>query len=229
MTMTACGRRRPNCGTLTGLIAALVLAGLLSSCASDQQRTRTEGVVSGAAIGAVLGHILDHRNGAALGAVIGGAAGGVVGNQVAEKKRLYAEREDALNAAAAHSQAIAQQARVANEALQRDIAALAASVTRLQTKRMSARSRKNVALSTRRSFEETNRKLDQQLAAVRSELAKQHEIIRREQALVKQTNEPSPPSALRLVSAGIQDLESHERALERAKAQLMLLDSRRAF
>ena len=209
--------------------AALALACLLAACANDQQRTRTEGVATGAVVGGVIGHIIGGRDGAALGAVLGGAAGGLAGNQVAEKKRLYAQREDALKTAAAQSQAVTQQARSANEAAQRTIALLEASVARLQTESLTASSRNELARSSRRSFEDANGRLDQLVAAVRGELSRQREVMRREQDLAKQTNEASPPAELRLVSAGVRDLESTARALEHAKAQLALLDARRAF
>lgn len=211
------------------MACAAVAAAFLCGCANDQQRTRAEGVGAGVAVGAVLGGIVGGRGGALAGAAIGGVVGGAAGNQVAEKKRLYAEREDALNAAAAQSQAIAQQTRAANDVLQRDIAGLEASVARLRERRMSAAVRRDLALSARRSFEEANNKLDQQLAAVRGEIGRQQALLRREQALAQQTKEPSPPTAVRLVGAGVDDLRSQERALERAKAQLKLLDSKRAF
>ena len=189
----------------------------------------TEGVAAGTVVGAIVGHIVGKRDGAIAGAVIGGAAGGLVGTRVADKKQRYAEREAALRASAEQSKSVAQQARATNAALQRDIRDLQVSVARLERERMSARSHNDLARSTRRSFNKTVQRLDQQLVAVREELARQTELVRQEQALAQQTNERSPQSAIRNVNLGIEDLRDRERALERARAQLQQLDSRRAF
>ena len=207
----------------------LAMAAMLSACANDQQRTRAEGATAGALIGALLGHVVGGRDGALTGAAVGGAAGLLVGHDVAEKKQRHAQREDALKAAAAQSLAMADEAHETNEALQQDIAALAGSVQRLQTEKLAATQHRTLAMTTRRQFMEAGRKLDAQLVAVRGELARQEEVVRREEALAQQTREPSPPSALRLVSTGVDRLKSQEQALERAKAQLAQLDARRAF
>lgn len=216
-------------GASAAKLGLLSLLALLSACANDQQRTRAEGVGAGAAIGAVLGHVIGGRDGAIAGAALGGIAGGVVGDKAAEKKRQYAEREDALQLAAAHSRVIAQRARETNESLRRDIASLETSVSQLLAQNLSARSRVELAANTRRSYKETNDRLDLRLAEVRSEIGRQQQVLRQEQEIAAQTREPSPATALRLVSAGVDDLRMHERALERAKQQLALLESRRAF
>lgn len=71
----------------------------------DYQRTVTEGAmtgaVSGCATGLIGGLLTGHAQNALTGCIIGGAAGGaggaVVGDQVAQRKRAYANAEDNLN------------------------------------------------------------------------------------------------------------------------------------
>lgn len=214
---------------LKKVLPPVVLVGLLAGCATDYQRTIAEGAGVGTAVGAGAGYGIGGRDGALIGSAIGALAGGLIGHHFAEKKSQYAEREDTLKAAVIRSEAVAQQARAANEVLQRDIATLEVNVSQLRTRHMTASHRRKLAISTRRLFEKTNQGLSQQLASVRSELTRQHALMQREQELAQLTNEPSPPAALRQVNANIQYLSSNERALEHAKAQLELLDARRAF
>ncbi len=210
-------------------MTSLVLCMALSGCANDQQRTRTEGVAFGAIVGAVLGHAIGGKDGAAAGAAIGGAAGGLAGNQVAEKKLAYAEREDALRAAAQRSHAMAEQARIANAALQKNIAVLEATVSRLQSERMTAQNRSAMARAARRTHTEANNRIEEQLVTIRGEIERQQALLEREKQLARQTQQPTPLTGMQLVSVGLRDLGDNERALERAKAQLALLDSRRAY
>lgn len=220
--------RRPG-EVSPGWLWLLASAALVSGCANDQQRTRTEGAGGGAVVGALIGHLIGGRDGAIAGAVIGGGVGAAIGDQAAEKKKRYAEREDALRLAVSQSRTVAQQARETNDALRRDVAALQTSVSQLQSQQLSERSRNELAANARRSYQEANERLDVQLAAVRGEIGRQQQVIQHEQELAAQTREPSPGPALRLVSAGVDDLRTHERALERAKQQLAMLESRRAF
>ena len=45
----------------------------------------------------------------------------------------------------------------------------------------------------------------------------------------KETKQPVPEQGIRLVAAGIRDLQGQEHALERARLQLQQLDQRRAY
>jgi len=86
---------------------AVLLAGALAACNTDQNRTRTQGAVAGAALGAAAGAgaaaLLKKGGGTvaaagAAGAVVGGLAGAAYGNSVANKKAGYAAQEGSLNA-----------------------------------------------------------------------------------------------------------------------------------
>lgn len=93
---------------------ALLLCFALAGCATDQQRTKTQGTVIGAVGGAVLlgglgalaGVLSGNRDnvaryaiaGAAAGAALGGVAGYRWGERVAFKKERYTNSEDRLAA-----------------------------------------------------------------------------------------------------------------------------------
>lgn len=209
-----------------GLLSLLVL---MSACANDPLRTRAEGAGTGAVIGGAFGYMIGGQSGAIAGAAVGGIAGGIIANKTVDKKRQYAEREAALQLAAAQSRSVVQRVRIANKSLLRDIALLETSARRLQAQNLSESSRAELITNTRRSYKETNDRLNQQLTEVRNEISHQQQVLRQEQELAEQTRIASPGSALRLVSAGVGNLQAHQKVLERAKQQLALLDSRRAF
>jgi len=211
-----------------GLLPLLMLVNL-AGCANDQQRTRAEGAGIGAVIGAAIGGAIGGRDGAAIGAVIGAGGGAVFGDQQAKKKQQYAEREDALKLAIQQAQETTRQARLANESLRRDIVVLDDAVKRLKGQRMDARRRTKLAQASRQQLKQSNAKVEQQLVAVRQEIGRQQQALQRDVEMARAAPEAPSPPALRLVGAGVDDLRSQERALERAKAQLALLDSNRAF
>ena len=64
--------------TITKVVAALVLAGLLSGCAG--MSARQQNAAAGAAIGGVAGAVL--TGGSSLGTVGGAAIGGIIGHGV---------------------------------------------------------------------------------------------------------------------------------------------------
>lgn len=207
----------------------LAIALGVAGCATDQQRTRAEGAGIGAVVGAVVGHAVGGKEGAAAGALIGGAAGAAYGNEVAKKKAAYAAREDALKASAAQAQAVAQAAQQANDAAVRDIATLQAAAEQLRRRTLNAEQRRRLVMTSRQNMEAVNSRLTSQIGLVRDELTRQQGVLAREEQLAQQTKEASPPSALRLVTVSMQELQGKERALELARAQLAQLDSRRAF
>lgn len=209
-------------------VVAVTVLGVVAGCATDQQRTRTEGAAVGALVGAVVGAAVGGRDGAAIGAAVGGAGGLAYGDQQAKKKQEFAEREDALKRAIAQAQQTSRQAREANQGLQREIAALEETVRRLKTQRLAARQRAELAQSARRRTEQANANVNAQLIAVRQEIGRQQHALQRDAELARKAPEETP-SAVRLVRAGVDDLQSQERALEQVKAQLALLDSKRAF
>ena len=212
------------------LAVALATVGCASGPPSDSQRTVGEGAAFGALIGALLGAAAaDNRRGAAVGAALGAAAGTAVGMGVADKKAAYARREDALRASADRAQALVAETRQANETLDGEIAQLQASVQRLRAEQMSAEAQRELAQSNQQAVLAAMGRIDQQLQSVRQEISRQVSLAQAEQKQAAETRQPVAEQGLRLVSAGVRDLQGQERALERARQQLLLLDPRRAY
>lgn len=81
---------------------AVIMALSISGCASnepmdDQTQTKSEGTVVGTLLGGALGYAIDGKHGAAIGGLLGAGAGYVVGNEVAKRKKQYANNEDFLD------------------------------------------------------------------------------------------------------------------------------------
>ena len=210
--------------------SGLLLCILLCGCATDAQRTRTQGTTAGAVLGALIGAaITGDASGAAAGAALGGGAGALVGNQVALKKERYAKREDALRASAAKAQQLAQQTRAQNEQLTVDVARLERTIQDLRTRKISAQERRQQTLNSQRELAALLNGVEQRLPQVRAEIARQQVVMEAEAQIARDTREPSPEDGMRLVASSLRDLEMGARALERARAQLQLIDSKRAY
>lgn len=214
-------------------LLSLALAGLLGSCATDRQRTRTEGAVTGAAAGAVLGRAIGGDNrGAVLGAALGGVVGALLGNRAAGKKAAYARREEDLRASAQRAAAMAQSSREQNDALERDIVLLGQSIQELQTAKLSAVSRQALVAEHRQRLGALLAATDAQLHQMRSELERQSALLAAVPATTdRETKVAGQESSegFRLVSVGMRDLEQQTRRLELARLQLQQIDQRRAF
>lgn len=121
-------------------IISILLIFSLAGCATDQQRTKTQGSAFGAGVGAVAGGALGALVGAltgnaenigrfaAIGAGVGLLAGGVAGynwgENVARKKAEYANAEDYLDASIADARATTEAAASENAVLRDDIASV---------------------------------------------------------------------------------------------------------
>jgi len=205
----------------------------VSGCASDSQQTRAEGIGAGVLLGAIVGGLIGDSDGAKIGAVLGGVAGGVIGDGVADKKEQYTMREDELNASAARAKQIAQEARKQNDSLAQEVVVLKNAVERVRNEKMSAQSRNALVKESQQRGAALLSEVDQRLREVRSEISRQQAVLQTEERLAKETQKPSSVEGIRLVNAGMRDLQNNERSLERtmerAKAQLRLIDTRRAY
>ena len=215
------------------LVAALCcLTGMscfLSGCATDAQRTQTEGAVAGAAIGAGIGAIAGGKEATVVGAAAGTVIGGIVGSKVAADKAEYARREDALRASAERANLLAEATRQHNTTLTAQLAELQKNVQRLRTEKMSATARKNLTLAHQTKVAGLMQGVDTQLAQVRDEVTKQQALLKQEQRLAQQNNDQRLQPGMQQVAMAIRDLQTTEQALERAKAQLQLVDQKRAY
>ena len=207
--------------------ATLVVLCLLGGCATnDQARTRGEGAAVGAAIGAAFGHVASGNNkarGAAMGALVGGLLGALAGDQVAAKKAAMVQREEQLLVVVAQAQQAAEQARASNAQLRQDIEQLESTRARLRDDLLSVQVRQQAALEHRDRTTSLMQQTEKALADVRGAIELQQAAIQAEQQQAR------PSENMRLVVAGVQELQVQERDLEQIQAQLRLIDSRRAY
>jgi hypothetical protein len=218
--------KKPN--HLGCLVCVICLS--LCACATDAQKTQGQGAGAGAVLGALIGVAVTHD---ARGALIGGAAGGLtglgVGTAVAQKKAQYAARENTLHDSAQRAEQLAQQVQQRNQQLSGEVARLDATVQNLRTQEMSAEARRALLDRNQRSAQILLSGVDLQLQQVKAEIVRQQAVLTAEAQQAQQTQQASPADGVRLVQAGIRDLESDQRALEQARAQLALIDPRRAY
>jgi len=237
------GRRdrtvRKNC--LPALVLATWIAGItfFTGCANtDANRARGEGAGLGAVIGAILGNVVGDGRGAIAGAVIGGLVGAGVGDHVAQRKAEYIQREDHLRAVASQAQQTERQARGYNEQLRQAIVLLEQTEQRLRTEAMTEQARTQLVMENRRRMVALLQQTDKAISDVRNQIAVQQAAIRAEQqaairaerqALARNEPQPARPEGIQLVAFGVRDLQIQERELQRAQAQLRMIDSRRAY
>jgi outer membrane lipoprotein SlyB len=214
--------------TRWGVLAISAL--LMSACATDGQRTRTEGALAGAAAGAAVGQIAGgDSESTAAGALVGALVGGLFGDQVARKKAEYVKREDELKASADRAQQLAQSLQVQNAQTAGEIEALERSLKKIYAQKASAEARRKSILTQKRRATTLLAQVDQQLSGVRTELAAQAALLETEKVRAAQARETTPLEGVKLVNASVVDLEIQGRALARAKQQLLLIDRRRAY
>ena len=206
-----------------------VLLFTLSACATDQERTRTEGAAAGAVGGAAIGALIGGKGSTGIGALAGGAIGLLAGDAVARQKAAYAKREAALRNSANRAEQFAQQQRQQNTATLVQIAALRNDIHRLQVEQLSLTTRNNLAAADQARLTGLTRYVNGQLVQVRAEISQQQILLADEQHKAAQSHDNSLQPSLQLVAAGVRDLQSSERALEMAQAQLQLLDSKRQY
>jgi len=218
-----------NLHILSRNISLVVLFFALTACATDQQRTRTEGTAAGAVGGAAIGALIGGKNGGAIGALAGGALGLLAGDTVARKKAAYAKREASLRSSADHAEQLAQRLQQQNQITATRIAALQQPIDRLKVEQLSVTSRNNRVANDQIRLAGLMKDVDDHLVQVRAEIVQQQTLLADEQRQAAQTRDNTLQPSMRLVAAGVRDLQSSERGLEMAKAQLQLLDSKRQY
>jgi gas vesicle protein len=203
-------------------VVVIATSVLLSSCATDSGTTRAQGAGLGAVFGAVAGGLV---GGNARSALIGGAAGGatglVAGDQIARNKEKYAQREDALRESATRAHEVALQTRQQNEQTAGQVADLQQNLQSLRSRQLSEQERRS-------SNQRNQQKAGALMAEVNTRLERLRGEIERQKTLAAESKQASG-EGLRLVANGISDLESSEQGLRDAKAQLEMIDSRRAY
>ncbi|NVZ11122.1 glycine zipper 2TM domain-containing protein [Allochromatium humboldtianum] len=202
----------------------LLASGLVTGCANiqdDQQRTQAEGAAAGAVIGALIGYAIDKEQGAAIGAVIGGGAGFVVGNEIAKRKKAYANTEDFLNAQIARVAEFNRTTLAYNNKLRREIASLDRESKRLQAQYKSGAIKKQTLVSKRNALNEKiagSKKLEQTLV---QEQKVQSQILAEERK-TRPANDPY----IRKLEREVKTLQGNIDTLRSNNTQLAQIDPR---
>ena len=202
----------------------LLASGLVTGCANiqdDQQRTQAEGAAAGAVIGALIGYAIDKEQGAAIGAVIGGGAGFVVGNEIAKRKKAYANTEDFLNAQIARVAEFNRTTLAYNNKLRREIASLDRESKRLQAQYKSGAVQKQALVSKRNALNEkiaSSKKLEQTLI---QEQKVQSQILAEERK-TRPANDPY----IRKLEREVKTLQGNIDTLRSNNTQLAQIDPR---
>jgi hypothetical protein len=208
---------------------AIVSVAVLTGCATDAQKTKTQGALAGAAMGGAAGALAGGKKESIAGAVVGGIAGVMYGTAVAKKKAELAQREDALKASAAKAEQLAQEMRQNNAVLTTDIEGLEQNILQLKQDKLSQQARNALAQSNRERTKVLLSGVDLQLQIVKAEIGRQQALYESEERLARESKDNSLNPGMQLVAAGVRDLQSHERSLELAKAQLERIDPQRAY
>jgi hypothetical protein len=202
----------------------LLASGLVTGCANiqdDQQRTQAEGAAAGAVIGALIGYAIDKEQGAAIGALVGGGAGFVVGNEIAKRKKAYANTEDFLNAQIARVAEFNRTTLAYNNKLRREIASLDRESRRLQAQYKSGAVQKQALASKRNALQEKiagSKKLEQTLV---QEQKVQSQILAEERK-TRPANDPY----IRKLESEVKTLQGNIETLRSNNTQLAQIDPR---
>ena len=130
-------------GRVKGVLALVLVALLLTSCATQGDQARTEGTLigagAGAAVGAGLGYLIGGGRGAAIGAGVGAAVGGASGyvyaDRVARRHEALRGRENDLDARIQFAQGVNADTRQYNERLRREVADVERKVADLEARK----------------------------------------------------------------------------------------------
>ena len=208
----------------TRILPWLLSAALVTGCANiqdDQKRTQAEGAAAGAVLGALVGYAIDRERGAAIGALIGGGAGFVVGNEIAKRKKAYANTEDFLNAQIARVAEFNRTTLAYNDKLRREIASLDRESKRLQAQYKSGAVKKQTLVSKRNALNEkiaSSKKLEQTLV---QEQQVQSQILAEERK-TRPANDPY----IRKLEREVKTLQGNIDTLRSNNTQLAQIDPR---
>jgi chromosome segregation ATPase len=223
------GYKRKTVATLAALAlftsgCATTPDGQQDGTADDQQRTRVEGAAIGAVLGGLLGAALgdqDRGRGAVIGAAVGAGAGYLVGNEVAKRKRQYANEEEFLDAEIHNAGELNATASQYNAQLRTQVAGLEDSARRL-------RSEYAQGAASRQRLEEERSLVQQRISSVekvKDELQKEYEIkvaVYEEQ----QGKRPADDPYVQQLRAEINQLKTNLDELNAQSQQLAQIDER---
>lgn len=170
------------------LITFVIVLLFVSSCATQDEKARTQGTLGGGALGAGLGALIGAAAGGGRGAWIGAAAGGLVGaaagyayaDKVVQRRKELAGREDDLDARIKFARGVNQDTEEYNRHLEEEMKAEEQQIDRLAkqvTDQQKAQQKRNeLKQGLAKKVEDSQKQLslaEQQLADLKQFRAKQ--------------------------------------------------------
>lgn len=209
--------------TMRSIILLLFICALIPGCAgmSDQGRTKAEGTAIGAVAGGLLGLVIGGEKGAAIGAAAGAGLGFLAGNEVAKRKKAYANTEDFLDAEIASTQEFNHTAIAYNNKLSTEISSLQQESTSLLAKYNSGKVNKEALAKKRTELDKqiaANTKLEKTLA---EELEVQNTILAQERK-----DRPADDKYIARLEKEVNTLQKNLETLRNGSTQLAGIDQR---
>lgn len=188
---------------------------------SDEGRTKTEGTAIGAVAGGLLGLVIGGEKGAAIGAAAGAGLGFLAGNEVAKRKKAYANTEDFLDAEIASTQEFNHTAIAYNKKLSTEISSLKKESSSLLARYNKGKVNKEALAKKSKELEKqiaANAKLEKTLA---EELEVQNAILAKERK-----DRPADDKYIARLEKEVNLLQKNLEKLRDGSTQLASIDQR---
>ncbi|SEH05680.1 Chromosome partition protein Smc [Candidatus Venteria ishoeyi] len=167
-----------NTHYLKPALLAVLLSTSLTGCSGmggakgdDATQTKTEGAIGGALLGALAGGLLGgDAKSAAIGAAIGGGVGYLVGNEVAERKKQYANKEALIAGETRYTTKMLQETQSLNTQLSGDIRKYKKSISRLNKQIAKDSSKRATLKKQQAAVQKSHKNAKKALDAINQEL-----------------------------------------------------------
>ncbi|MCU0588666.1 MAG: YMGG-like glycine zipper-containing protein [Syntrophobacteraceae bacterium] len=159
------------------VVLALVLC-LVPACATESQQAKTEGTLGGAAIGAALGAgigaLVGGGRGAAIGAGVGAGVGALAGysyaNNVVERRKALAGRENDLDARIQYARGVNEDARAYNQSLEQEIQTAELEINKLKAQSQQQQATRQALARKKQDLNKKVQEANESLALTQREL-----------------------------------------------------------
>ena len=209
--------------SILAILLSIIMVINLSGCAStsDQTRTKAEGTGVGAIVGGLLGMAIGHKKGALIGAAVGAGAGFLVGNEIAKRKKKYANEEDFLNGEIKQSASVNRTLYKYNAQLSSEIKQLDKKITVLLAQYKKGTIKKNQLTLEKNKIQKRMKKNKQMLADVKKEYEIDAAVLKEQSKKRKKTDK-----YVVKLQKEVNALKSNIKVLENKSTQLAKRDER---
>jgi hypothetical protein len=210
-------------GRVTGGLALVLVALLITSCATQGDTARTEGTLvgagAGAAVGAGLGYLLGGSRGALIGAGVGAVAGGtggyVYGDRVARRHEALRGKENDLDARIAFAQGVNADTRQYNQRLRQEVADLEPKIANLEARMRAQQVTQQELTDTRQALSARVNDARRQLQIAEGELQDLRNFKARQN-----TSSPALDQEIALLEATLTDIRSQTSTMASQSARI---------